>query len=546
VARWDAAWHRRLREILADLPNRPPEEASAVRRKLAERDVIAFAIIYLEKHLRSPETGDQVTFAECHYEWARQAETWADPATEPMQHRDAYIAPRATGKTTWFFLILPLWAAAFGHVRFCAAFSQASSQAEGHLSTMKTELDSNPLLRFDFPLLCTPARRQSGSTVADRQGMIHTKSRATFAARGMDSAILGLKVGEVRPGVLIIDDGEPDEAQYSPGQARKRLGTLVDAIFALNVYARVIMVGTVTMPGSIMHQLVRHAVGDVDETNEWVADEKIRVHHHRPILTGDDGTERSIWPQKWSLTWLRSRRRTREYRKNYDNDPGAVDGGYWTSDDFRYGTLGPLATRWILNIDPAVTTKGTSDWTGLAVVGCRPPVVVRRLPGVSAQAAIRAAAEQAHADGLPEWMDPFARQCEVAKAWMVKLAGEKLRREVLRTLNEFPRIRVVRIEVNQGGELWETILHDLPPGVRLVVHTSTVGKEIRFSEALSYYQLRQVLHRERFPVMEDQMTGFPRAQWDDLADAASSAELFFLRPGRGKKQSRATVSSYRR
>src|SRR5574343_30667 len=214
VERWSPEWFRRLYTVIASLPGKSPEEASAVRRALAQ-DPVAFAVIYLEKHLRSKETGDRVTFAEVHFEWAREALSWREPANEPMAHRDAYVAPRSCGKSSWFYLIVPLWALANGYVRFIAAFADTASQAEGHLQTMKTEMDHNPLLRFDYPTLCAPARRPtSGTTVADRQSMLHTASGATFAARGLDSASLGLKVQERRPDVLIIDDGEPDAARY--------------------------------------------------------------------------------------------------------------------------------------------------------------------------------------------------------------------------------------------------------------------------------------------------------------------------------------------
>lgn len=523
VERWSPEWHRRLRRIIASLPDHTPEDARAIRVELARHDPVAFAILYLERHLRGRETGDRVTFAECHYEWAQLAiAEWTTPIGEPMQCRDAFIAPRSTGKSTWWFLILPLWAAAFGHVRFVAAFAQATGQAEGHLQTLRTELDTNALLRHDFPLLCTPARRQSGGKVADRQGMIHTASGFTFAARGLDSAVLGLKVGEVRPDAIVIDDGEPDEANYSPYLAKKRRGTIIDAIFALNVYARVVMVGTVTMVGSIAHQFVKHAAGDIDEGNEWVGEERIRVHHHRAILANDDGTERSIWPEKWPLTWLISRRHTREYQKNYDNDPRAISGDYWQSDDFRYTTLGDLATRWILRVDPAITTKGTSDWTGMSVVACRPAAKPAR--GRDGKV-LRV---QPRPEGLPEWMDPLDSQCEIVAAWQVRLAGEKLRAEVVRALARWQKIRAVVIETNAAGETWRTILHDLPAGVKMLERHTSVGKEARFGSALTRWHEGRVVHRERIPVLEDQLIGFPRTQFDDVADAAVGGVEFFL------------------
>lgn len=495
--RYGPDWHKRLRRILADLPFRPQAERIGIRRALAS-DPVAFAIIYLAHHLKD-STGN-VTFSEVHYQWARIAETWKQPDSEPQSNRHAFIAPRETGKSTWWFLILPLWAAATNTRRFAVAFAHADNQATGHLATFKRELETNALLRADFPELCEPARKpSSGSTLADRQGMLHTQSGFVFAARGVDTASLGLKVGEIRPDLLIFDDIEPDEARYSPALAEKRRGTITDALLPLNIRAAVVMVGTVTMPASIMHQMVRVSQGADDPELKWILDEKIVPHHHRPILTNSDGTERSMWPEKWSLEWLLSMRHTRSFKKNYDNDPMGRDGDYWTADDFSYGTVGIEATRWILQLDPAVTTKGTSDYTGWAVVAYRPP----------------------------SREDPSRKpMAEVVAAGKVRLAGEALRAWVLLKLTEYEKIKAVRVEVNQGGELWYTVLHDLP--VKTLVHTSSESKEVRFAYALDLYHRGHVLHTAAHRELEEQMVSFPKAPYDDIADAAVCGILFFL------------------
>jgi hypothetical protein len=492
VARWDAAWHLRLRGIISDLPFRSQQERIFIRRALA-RDPVAFAVLYLSHHLKDDQ--GHVTFSEVHYEWARIAEGW-DAPLQPQENRHAFIAPRETGKSTWWFLVLPLWAACNGIVRFAVAFAHADTQATGHLSTFKRELDTNALLQADFPDICEPARKpSSGTTLADRQGMLHTKDGFVFAARGVDTASLGIKVGEVRPDLLIFDDVEPPEADYSIRQAEKRLSTITDALFPLNVRARVVMVGTVTMPDSIMHQLVKHA--NNVETATWIRDEKITAHHHRPIVLNDDGSPRSIWPEKWSLKWLLSFQHTRSYAKNYDNDPMGRDGDYWVREDFRYEPLtDPPPTRYLLQLDPAVTTKGTSDFTGWAVVAYRPP----------------------NRQHLP--------MCEVVAAGKVRLMGEALRAWVLKKLLEFPSVRAVRVETNQGGDLWYTVLHSLP--VQLLVHTVSESKEVRFAYALDFYHRGLIVHRERIRDLEEQMVSFPKAAYDDVADAAVSGILFFM------------------
>lgn len=472
-------------------------DTPAARRAYTRRDPLLFALLYVPHHLRAEATDWKITLADPHLDWCRRALTWTTPVVEPRSARTAEIAPRETGKSTWWFLILPMWAAAHGHRKFAAAFADSTGQGETHLSTFKRELENNDRLREDFPDLCTPARRrQSGTTVADRQGMLHTKAGFVFAARGIDSSNLGLKVNEQRPDLILLDDVEPDESNYSAYQAKKRLSTIIEAILPMNLRAIVVLVGTVTMPGSIVHQLVRAAAGEPPE--DWIVEEKFTAHHARPIVTRDDGSERSIWPAKWPMDFLNTIRKTRSYKKNFDNDPAGADGGYWTADDFRYGNLEGVTAQ-VLSIDPAVTTKKTSDYTGLAVVGYAPARVDR--------------------DG--ERPRQIPSRCVVEGAWEVRLVGEELRRHVLKLLEQWPRVRVVLVEVNQGGEHWHSILHDLPVPIR-TVH-QTVKKEVRAANVLNYYQRGRVLHAKPLPRLEAQMAAFPKAPHDDLVDSVGSA-----------------------
>lgn len=481
-----------LERELAELPFLPPETQSAVRRELA-KDPVAFALIYLDHHLRGKETNDQITFSEIHFEWAELALSWKSNVFEhPMTNRHAFIAPRATGKSSWWFLFLPLWAAANGYAQFVAAFAHSAGQAEGHLHTLKHELDTNALLRLDYAELCEPKRKAHGGAIADRQSMIHMRNGFVFAARGVDAASHGMKVGRSRPDLLIFDDVEPGEANYSADQVTKRLGTLTDDLFALNTYARVVLVGTVTMPGSITHQLVKAAAGT--EVASWIAEERIQAHHHRPIAVNDDGTERSVWPEKWPLGWLQGRRHTREYAKNYDNDPMAREGVYWLREDFGHGVL-DAPTRTILAVDPAVTSKKTSDFTGLAVVS----------------------------------YDPTARRCQIEHAVGVRLTGKPLRDHIVQLLGTYPHITRIVVETNQGGELWQDTLGGLPR-VRIVPVTSSRSKEIRFADALRHWQTGRVIHAKPLPLMQEQAVAFPKGAYDDVIDAAVTGVHYFIPP----------------
>lgn len=533
------------------------------RKALTRLDPLLFAIVYLRKHLK--DVLGRITFADAHFLWVRLARRWIGPSRGLREDRRALVAPRSCGKSTWWFLILPLWAGAHGHARFAAAFADSATQAELHLATFKRELSDNALLRADFPDFCEPMRRHNGRTVNDSQQMLYTRSGFAFAARGIDSTSLGMKVDETRPDLLIFDDIEPPEATYSEYQKGNRLSTVQNAILPLNELARVVLVGTVTMPGSIVHELVRHGKGELDpeeDATKWIDEQKFKTHHTRPILRRSDGTRRSVWPDKWPLEYLESIEHTRSYKLNYDNDPRGREGRFWNAEDLHYG-VPTIVTRQFLFVDPPVTQKKTSDAAGLAVVGYSPrgaglsvAEVLRRL-GVPPPPP-RADAEQRkeyyrqfehyeinlHGSEVDE-QDPDSlaapkrlSRAIIYDAWGRQLTGRKLKAHILDTLALWPRVEAVVVENNQGGDLWLEVLDGLP--VKLITYPATESKEVRFARALERWQGRRVLIAKYNSALEDQLTGFPNFGADDIADAAVAGVLRLL-PHPKKKSKKDTT-----
>jgi hypothetical protein len=508
-------WQERLQEIDPRLL-----ASSDGRRVLCEADPMLFALIYLTHHLKNDE--GEITFGEHHFEWFELAKMWMKPSPGLREHRHAFLAPRSSGKSTFWFLILPLWWAAYGYAKFVAAFADSGTQAEIHLMSFKRELEQNELLGEDFPDLCRAGRRPRGSAEADSRNLRICKNGFAFMAKGADSSSLGMKIGQMRPDTLLLDDIEPDESNYSDFQAEKRLITIQDAILPLNERARVVLSGTVTMPGSITHQLVKHGKGYDDEELKWVEEEEFEVHHQLPILESHDGTERSVWPAKWPLEYLIKHRHTRNFKKNFENDPMAIDSEYWQPKDFTF--FNPEGTQFnVLSIDGAVTTKATSDYTGISIVGWLPR-------------------EKAPSDSiLPDPQDNRYREitgysgrrpgiCVVKYAKAVKLKGDPLRQFVLKLLDAYPEVRAILVETNQGGELWWDTLHGMPVPIHAV--NNQEKKESRAGRLLNLYQLipTRVVHTHSHTALEEQMVAFPKAPNDDLVDSVGNAVLRFLRP----------------
>lgn len=484
-------------------------EFPAGRRAVTELDPLLFGLLYLPHHLK---VDGAFTFSEFHVDFLAQARRWAVPVTEARSERDAYVAPRNAGKTTLTFLVAPLWAAAHKHQKFIAAFADSATQAEMHLQTFRNELERNALLRMDFPELCAPSRKSSGKSQADNNSQYRARSGFTFVARGVDSRNLGMKVDEDRPTLLLLDDVEPPEETYSAALKDKRLGALTDSILPLNEMARVVLVGTVTMEGSIVHDLVR---GE----EPWISDQRFRTHYYPALVTDENGEQYSIWPEKWPTAYLLSIAHTRDFLKNFQNDPLGRDGQYWQAGDFTYGTLPELSGQ-LLSIDPAVTSKAKSDDTALAVIGAqreKKALVGDRMVVVEPTKCCVLYAE--------------ARRIQV---------GEPLRQWVIAVLTEFPHILRVLVEVNQGGDTWAEILHDI--GVPIDVVHNSLPKEVRASRLLARYQTDRVLHAKRFPKAEGQMVGFPKAPHDDLVDAIGNGVNIYLKQNQTVREPGRTES----
>ncbi len=481
---------------------------TAGRHALCEYDPLLFAVLYLSHHLKSQETGNQISFSRAHLVFCDIALSWTEPQTLES-HRDAVVAARGSGKSTWLLLILPLWALAFGHVKFCAGFADVSSQAELHLASVRKELSNNALLRQDFPLLCKPIRRDDGTyePFSDTMSSIMLANGGIYLVKGVDRPIRGMKVGNRRPDLIAIDDAEKSESQYSPTRVAQRLETIRKDILQLELTARVIFVGTTTRVDSIIHQLVKSVRG-LEETEPWIKDLKFHVHDLPALVTDPDGVQRSSWPSRWNTQWLLDNVHRDDVAQELMNEPNTLSPTGWRKDSFHYESCELYTSdRKILVIDGAVTTKSVSDETGLAVVSAT----------------------------------KATKRCHIHEAIGVRLSGEPLRQKVLDMLVAHPDISLVVVEANQGGDLWKSVLHDMP--VRIHLLHNKEPKEVRLRRLKSHFERgnSSVWMTKRLPQFETQAMAWPQSRHDDIIDAVSTGEwclvswLFIPKPRAGAK-----------
>lgn len=455
------------------------EEDAQWRRDVCTYSPILFGLTYCPEHLTLPGGGVPIiALSEFHIELAMSAKRWARTDIGPKEIRDAWVAPRAAAKSTWLFLILTTWALAYGHRKFIVVYGDTEAGVRGHLRSLKLELTQNELLRADFPDLCTPLKANGRAVLNTTDGYLAANGSAIMV-KGMNSATLGVKLRERRPDAIFGDDIEPKEGNYSIEQKNKRLTDLIEAIFPCNVDAVVQLCGTTVMHSSIVHDMI--------QGKDWVSSQNIRVHHFQGIIEdAETGEERSLWPQRWSLDYLRSERlnNKRSFGKNFANQPIALDGTYWDDDDITYDeSLTRHITDRVLVVDPAAKSRKSNDETGIGMIGWiadREMAVVERVMGVR--------------------LKPTET------------------RELVHSIVRNNGIKLIVVDTTNGGDHVLNTLDPLPVGVKIRSVHLRRSKADRFSTLHDRYQRRQVVHTRVIPGVEAQMKSYPNTLTDDRID----------------------------
>lgn len=473
----------------------PGTAGSDYRRAVTSLSPLLFAMTYLGHYLRQQDGDGQVSFSSLHMDLAEAARRWVAPG--PV--RDGWVAPREAAKTTWLFVILPLWALAHGHRRFFLAFSATERQARGHLAKARGELANNALLLADFPEL---ARVRGQDTPA----LTVLAGGASLAAFGLENSTLGISSGAQRPDLIIGDDLEKLATDYSPAAKLANVERLTRGVLPMNTRAAVQITGTTTMAGSMTHDLVRHALGQEAPGGDWVGAHGFRARYYPPIL--DEGTEaaRSLWPQRWSLAELLEMAATdpQGWALNYANRPDlAAAAGYWSRELFVVNaSMAAQVREHVLYVDPAMTNNASSDQTAIVVVG--------------------------------RWGRFAAVQYAAAGRW----PGRELVTRVHNLVERHDTIREVVVESNQGGDRLAETLSPLPrAGVSLWTEHVSGAKRHRLEAALAHYQREAVVHAAPFAALETQACAWtPAGDVDDLLDALAG----------GLRRVFGTVGSYKR
>jgi hypothetical protein len=441
-------------------------------------------------------------FADRHRDFWRWV--WAvEPGTRPRPF--VAIWPRGGAKST----SAELAAVALGareKRRYALYVSMTQEQADDHVANVAALLES-PAIAAHYPALGQRLVGKFGNPKGWRRNRVRAASGFTVDAIGLDTAARGIKLEDARPDLIILDD--IDGSHDTLLTTQKKIKTLTHALLPAGATdAATLAVQNLIIPNGVFARLA-------DTRADFLADRLVSGPHPAVAnlaytfdldaegqpqyrITGGVAT----WDGQ-SLATCEKQMRDWGYRAFLEEAQHKVDeveGALWSRDSFKRPP-GPLPDmkRVIVAIDIATTSEDDSDDTGIVVAGV----------GV---------------DGLGYVLAD--RSCH--------LSPDGWARRAIQAFRDFAGDRIVA-EVNNGGDLIETVLRTIDKRIPYKKITASRGKRIRAEPVAALYEQGRVFHAGAFPDLEDQLTSWTPDSGDspDRLDALVWAftELMLDGPG---------------
>ncbi|MBU0534119.1 MAG: phage terminase large subunit [Candidatus Omnitrophica bacterium] len=381
--------------------NNLSKDIISLRRNEAETSIYAFAKLYLPDHLKIKPSKAHLEV----YDLLLQA-------TREKSKKIAIAAPRDFGKSTMITLIYAIYLICYNKERFIVIISNVESQAQKTLENIRKELTENERLQEDFPEIFENEGRPKPPRWT--QSDIITRNNIEILALGYNQKIRGRRHGAYRPGLIILDDLEPDAGWSSPEMASKMKDWLNKAVFkAGSETTNYIFMGTISHWISVLGEYLQE-----DSNPTWIKRKYkaliewpshmnfwarfFNIRDSKEQYKGKKGIEGAnhfyndnkhimdegavlLWPEKWDLLNLMQMYDDNKFSfaSEMQNDPYNlseitfdVDNfSYWTDE---YPTVDVLLkflgrdVRFYGACDPATgKSRFTGDYSAIIILACK-------------------------------------------------------------------------------------------------------------------------------------------------------------------------------
>lgn len=405
------------------------------------------------------------------------------------------VAFRGSGKSTIMNTSYPIWSIIGHKKKFILIVGQTMDQAKQHIKNLKSELETNELLKADFGRFEEPNEEWRANSI------YIPKYDAQITAVSVDQSIRGVRHKAYRPDLIICDDIEDTNSVRSQDGRNKLFKWVTsDLIPAGNKNTQLVMIGNLLHRDSVLMRF-----------KDKLEDGEIDGEYREYRLLDDENN--SGWPSKFpnQASIEKERRRVanddawnREYLLKMTSDTDIVIKNEWINyyDDGKIEALGAPRFR-VLGIDLAISKKQSADYTAMVwmyVYEYGKDVKVYVLP------------------------NPVNERLTFEET-MGKVQGEVVR------VGAINNKRLFTLAVEQVG--YQAAAVEVLENLKYPIKGITVGnqdKRARLSVVSSYVQSGKVLFpKQGCEQLINQLVGFGTERYDDLADAFSTA-LIALAP----------------
>jgi predicted phage terminase large subunit-like protein len=279
----------------------------------------------------------------------------------------AIAAPRRHAKSTAITHAYVLAMVLFGVKDFVLLVSDTESQAAGFLVDLKSELESNDVLKREFGVKKLLKDTETNIVVLMADGR-----KFRIQAKGSEQKVRGIKWMNKRPDLIVCDDLENDEIVMSPERREKFRKWFMNALIPCgsdSCWVRV--VGTILHLDSMLQRLI--------ESDTW---------KHLFYEAEDGSFKNPLWPEKFSEEKLRGiyqeyleQGNPEGYAQEYRNQPVAIENAFFNPDyfyDFERddGEWLKPNLEYFASADFAISEKEKADYTVIIVGGVSPDGVL--------------------------------------------------------------------------------------------------------------------------------------------------------------------------
>lgn len=420
-------------------------------------------------------------------------------ALTPEQRADAFVAiwPRGAGKSTSAELACAS-VAARGTRRYALYVCETQDQANQHVENVATLFESSGFGE-SYATVSSRLMGKFGNSRGWRVSRLRTMSGFTIDAIGLDKSARGIKVDDVRPDLIVLDDidGELDTSETID----KKLSILSRKIIPTrSAHCAVLAVQNLVHADGIFARLAdgradflaKRTVSGPHPAIEGLAYEAVRGAGYR-ITSGEPtwGTLKH-WQAQLDEMGLTA------FLAECQHEVEAPAGGMFDHLTFRHIEWDAIVeiplVRTVVWVDPAVTDTDRSDAHGI------------------------------HVGGIDERGTIYALY-----SWEARSSPMKSLTRALKLAIEY-KASAVGVETDQGGDTWRELYYRAaeslgitsPPAFKSEKAGAGHGpKAHRASQMLADYEKGRIVHvLGTHDTLERALRRFPRTKPFDLVDAA--------------------------